>query len=396
MEILLFHFTADTQSVEHGRRTDCADWCRHVLHDRRGLPESPCLAVQAPHHFSGARLLTSSEPEQRQVLYLCRLMRGEKGKGKNQGQKWQCWFCDQLGHMNKHCQKRNSDMASAQNDGRPLVDMRQRGSTAALTAPSSAVSDVNLFITSNVVLVAPIILQVDEEPIIEKERFVCAITRRKVENVPGVWLKFCITVMNLYVKSEGAALALAHVSAYSMEVQEQILLIDCSDDMPVLARSTHTCVARKRDDDGWRCITTLGLMDVQYVHGRHCVPHGGSWSCCALRESTASWSSHTVVEWSRAETPSGHRTGTLRRTTRNLTLSAHRTENPSPPHIATTDHFQSGHAEHFTCFQTRTWLVALWCTSFIGTGVGSVSQAEHPTGHTNKLFEMRTKSRWFR
>ena len=39
--------------------------------------------------------------------------------------------------MKKDCQKRNADMAAAQRDGRPFVDMRKKGGAAVLSANDS-------------------------------------------------------------------------------------------------------------------------------------------------------------------------------------------------------------------------------------------------------------------
>ena len=71
---------------------------------------------------------------------------------------------------------------------------------------------------SSAALAAPIVLQViDEELIVDRERFVFALTQRKVGNLESVWLKFCIMLTSVHVESEGSALALAHVSACLME-----------------------------------------------------------------------------------------------------------------------------------------------------------------------------------
>ena len=116
----------------------------------------------------------------------------EKGKGEDKGKggketsssqdfEGKCFCCDQVGHMKKGCQKRNSDMAFGQKDGCPFVDMRKTGRSGndIVTAPWPAASTSTLSSTSSGVLAAPIMLQtIDVESIIDRERFVFALTER--------------------------------------------------------------------------------------------------------------------------------------------------------------------------------------------------------------------------
>ena len=85
-------------------------------------------------------------------------------------------------------------MASAKTDGRPFVDTRKK----AVTAPSSAASTSTYLWTPSGVRVAQIVLQtIDEKAIIERECSALARTKRTVGKVPGVWLKFCMTMIFL-------------------------------------------------------------------------------------------------------------------------------------------------------------------------------------------------------
>ena len=80
-------------------------------------------------------------------------------------------------------------------------------------------SAVNLLVDIQRASVAPIMLQVsDEEPMIDRERFVFALTKRKVTNVAGASLMFCLRMMRrVHRESEGAALAPAYLSACPMQ-----------------------------------------------------------------------------------------------------------------------------------------------------------------------------------
>ena len=91
--------------------------------------------------------------------------------------------------------------------------MRKKGGAAALTARDTFDFDPPVGIQRG----AHRLQVMDEEPIIDRERFVFALTSWKVGNVEGVWLKFCIMLTSLHVESESSALALAHVSACLME-----------------------------------------------------------------------------------------------------------------------------------------------------------------------------------
>ena len=247
-----FHFTTDTSSFEEfgklireqERRTgegldddvkidvamsSMTDDNFRTIHFVLGPSASP------PLRSCGARLLTSSEAEQRQLPVLVHVDaawqgEGETGKGKktrtrgsedtstNQDTKQKCVYCDEVRHMQKDCQKRNSDTVSAQKHGRPHEKERKcSGSESAFVGSF----DVNLLVD-----IEPGACGADhapddfeEPPLIDRDRLVFGLTKRKVVNVPGVSLNFCIMPMSLHVESAGAALAPEHVSACSVEGQ---------------------------------------------------------------------------------------------------------------------------------------------------------------------------------
>ena len=178
--------------------------------------------------------------------------KGSEDTSTNQDTKRKCVYCDEVRHMQKDCQKRNSDTVSAQKHGRRHEKERKcSGSESAIVGSF----DVNLLVD-----IEPGACGADhapddfeEPPLIDRDRLVFGLTKRKVVNVPGVSLNFCIMPMSLHVESAGAALAPEHVSACSVEGQEQLLLIASGAAVTTcpLSHAAHTHpVARQRDNDG--------------------------------------------------------------------------------------------------------------------------------------------------